>query len=93
MTIDKKNIDFGASLDGLKNRRAICQFNIYTLDHMTEEEVKAHGFIMKDRASSIDEYKSQLASIDKKIAKITGTPPPTVVGLKTASLLGKAGLT
>lgn len=34
-------------------------------------------------------YREQLAKLDAMIAKITGTPPPVTVGLKTAVLFAQ----
>ena len=76
MTTDK--------LTGLRFRRSICRFCIKVLDEMDKGT--------EGRASAMKEYKRQLAEIDKKITKITGTPPAIVVGLKTAKLFGKTEL-
>ena len=44
------------------------------------------------KADAMNNYKAQLASIDAQITELTGTPPPVVVGLKTAKLFGKSEL-
>jgi len=80
----KKVIEVGRDLGGLSLRRRLCKAIILTIDEMPKD--------VEGRESAITEYKRQLASIDKKIEEITGTPPPVTVGLKTASLSGKAGL-
>ena len=42
------------------------------------------------KPGAMEHYKAQLAEIDAQITEITGTPPPVVVGLKTAVLFGKS---
>jgi hypothetical protein len=44
------------------------------------------------KESALRYYEAQLAELDAEIEEITGKPPPIVVGLKTASLLGDARL-
>jgi hypothetical protein len=85
------SIEFGNDLKGLNNRRALAKMAIYTLDHIGSDELATMGFDPADKVSSMDHYKKQLAEIDTKIEAITGTPPPIVVGLKTAKLFGEAG--
>ena len=79
-------------INDLYMRRSLCQLAVKTLDNLTDKELEAGQYSDEDRKSAMDEYKSQLAEIDAKITKITGTPPPIVVGLKTAVLFPKAGL-
>ena len=67
----------------LKMRRTICQACIKTLDQVEDDPRKPEA---------MENYKAQLASIDAQITELTGTPPPVVVGLKTASLFGKSEL-
>ena len=69
------------TLAELNMRRTICQACIKTLDKIEGDPRK------KD---AMENYKAQLASIDAQIAEITGTPPPIVVGLKTAKLFGES---
>ena len=69
------------TLTELNMRRTICQACIKTLD-------KIEGDLRKPAA--MENYKAQLSSIDAQIAGITGTPPPIVVGLKTAKLFGES---
>ena len=71
------------TLAELNVRRTICQVVIKTIDQIEDDPRKP---------AAMEEYKRQLASIDAQIAEITGTPPPVVVGLKTATLFGKSGL-
>ena len=70
------------SLNNLNMRRAICQKAIKVIDSIEDDPRKP---------AAMERYKAQLASIDAQITEITGKPPPIVVGLKTASLFGKAG--
>ena len=65
----------------LHMRRKICSVVIKTLDKIEGDPRKA---------DAMEHYKAQLASIDAQITEITGTPPPVVVGLNTASLTGDA---
>ena len=67
-------------LDELNKRRMLCQIIIKIIDQMDDLR----------KADAMEHYKAQLAEIDAKIAKITGKPPPVVVGLKTAKLFGKS---
>ena len=71
------------TLAELNMRRTICQTVIKTLDKIEGDPRKV---------DAMEHYKAQLASIDAQIAEITGTPPPVVVGLITASLFGKSGI-
>ncbi len=86
MTTDKpdKTVEVGHDLNGLRIRRSLCQLCVKTIDNMPEGT--------EGKESAVEEYKRQLAVIDAKIAEITGTPPPVVVGLKTARLFGKSEL-
>jgi hypothetical protein len=70
-------------LSELNARRTICQAVIKIIDQIENDPRKA---------DAMEYYKAQLAKIDAEIAEITGTPPPVVVGLKTASLFGKSNL-
>ena len=65
----------------LNMRRTVCQTCIKVLDQAEDDPRKP---------KAMANYKAQLASIDAQIAEITGTPPPVVVGLKTAKLFGKS---
>ena len=73
------------TLDDLNWRRDFCQFCVKLID---EEVPKADPH----RAPAMDLYKEQLASIDAHITKMTGTPPPITVGLKTAAMFPKSEL-
>lgn len=64
-------------------RRAICLFAIRTVSEVDLTDPR--------RASVLEEYNAQLARIDKRIEAITGRPPDTVIGLKSAVLFPKAG--
>ena len=64
-------------------RRNFCKMCIKLIDEMPDDPRKPEA---------MKEYKAQLAEIDAQITEITGTPPPTVVGLKTAVLFGKSEL-
>jgi hypothetical protein len=79
-------------IDELYFRRAFCQKCIHILDEMTEQELSDLNIHWKVRREAMDEYKRQLAEIDRQITEIEGTPPPVVVGLQTASLFGKADM-
>ena len=47
--------------------------------------------VLQETGTQVErDYHAQLATLDKRIEEITGKPPPVVVGLKTASLFGKA---
>ena len=69
------------TLAELNMRRTICQAAIKVLDQSEDDPRKP---------AAMENYKTQLASIDAQITEITGTPPPVVVGLKTAKLFGKS---
>lgn len=69
------------SLEELEARRSICQMCIRTIDQIEDDPRKP---------AAMEIYKAQLASIDAQITKITGTPPPVVVNLKTARLFGES---
>ncbi len=69
------------TLAELNMRRTVCQACIKTLDQIEDDPRKPEA---------MEKYKAQLASIDAQIAEITGTPPPVVVGLKTAKLFGES---
>lgn len=68
----------------LKIRRSMARAAIQTLDKITPAELEGLGFDEETRQDALNEYKNQLAVIDAKIAVLTGTPPPVIVGLKTA---------
>ena len=70
-----------SKLSELNMRRTICQACIKVLDRSEDDPRKP---------DAMANYKAQLASIDAQITEITGTPPPIVVGLKTAKLFGDA---
>lgn len=63
-------------------RRQACQTCIRVIDQIEDDPRKPEA---------MEYYKAQLAKIDAEIAEITGTPPPIVVGLKTARLTGTPG--
>jgi hypothetical protein len=65
-------------LHELQMRRTVCLAALKVL-----QETGATPQVVRD-------YHAQLATLDKRIEEITGKPPPVVVGLKTASLFGKA---
>ena len=69
------------TLNELNVRRLVCQSIIKTIDQIENDPRKPEA---------MEHYKAQLASIDAQITEITGTPPPVVVGLKTATLFGKS---
>jgi hypothetical protein len=69
------------SIKELNWRRSFCQSVIKIIDGMEDDPRKP---------AAMEHYKAQLAEIDKEITELTGTPPPIVVGLKTASLFGKS---
>ena len=71
------------TIDDLNIRRSMCQFCIRTIDQINDDPRKAEA---------MEFYKAQLAKIDAEIAEVTGSPPPVVVGLKTASLFGKSNI-
>lgn len=71
------------SLAVLHGRRAFCLLCIQTVSGADPSDSR--------REPAIAEYNRQLASIDVKIAAITGQPPDTVVGLKPAVLFPKVG--
>jgi len=77
-----KAITIGQDLNGLNFRRSLCKRIIKTLDHLPKGT--------PNKLSAMGIYKAQLAEIDRRITKITGTPPPNVIGLKTAILFGEA---
>ena len=70
-------------LKDLEWRREFAQMVIKVIDEMPDDPRKPEAMI---------HYKGQLAQIDAEITEITGTPPPIVVGLKTATLFGKSKL-
>ncbi len=65
------------SLASLNLRRVIARVAIRTVS--TEEDPDA-------KEDALQYYNAQLAEIDRKIALLTGSPPPVTVGLKTADL-------
>ena len=69
-----------STIDDLNFRRTLCREIIRVLSGIDDPR--------KDDA--VKEYQRQLAEIDRKIETITGTPPPVVVGLKTAVLFAKS---
>lgn len=74
--------DHVRSLQELQLRRSLCRFCLKTLSSMEPSP---------ERASALEEYNRQLAAIDAQIAALTGRPPDTVIGLKSAVLFPKAG--
>lgn len=68
------------TIDELQMRRALCQAAIQTLDQVDDTDPR--------KAGALNNYKGQLAELDRRIAELTGTPPPVVVGLKSATLTG-----
>lgn len=71
------------SLEELQTRRALCLMCIKMVSEVDASDPR--------RAVALEEYNRQLASIDKQIEEITGTPPPIVIGLKPAVLFPRAG--
>lgn len=71
-----------AQLRELYARRALCRFCIKTVSAVSADDPR--------RADALVEYNRQLAAIDGRIAAITGTPPPIVIGLKPAVLFPEA---
>jgi len=91
--IDNANItEIGHDLNDLKFRRILTQSAIKVLDNLTDVELEFYNSSDKVRKIRMTEKKQELASIDEQIKKITGSPPPVVVGLKTASLFGDADM-
>ena len=80
-------IEIGQDLPSLHFRRKLAQDAIRVLDMITDKELESMHSTDEERKKSIEKYKGQLANIDQKITDITGSPPPVVVGLKTAKLL------
>ena len=74
-------VKMDSKLSELNMRRTVCQACIKVLDRAEDDPRKP---------KAMEEYKAQLAEIDAAIAEITGTPPPVVVGLKTAKLFGES---
>jgi len=70
-------------LTELQIRRKFCLFCLQTISDVDSADPR--------RADALQEYNRQLASIDAKIAAITGKPPDTVIGLKSAVLFPRAG--
>lgn len=70
------------SLRELQVRRQVCRNCIYLVSTADKSDPR--------RAEALAEYNRQLASIDAQITAITGTPPATMVGLKTAVLFPKS---
>ena len=70
------------TIDDLNFRRTLCREIIRVLSGIDVDDPR--------RDDAVKEYQRQLAEIDKKIETITGTPPPVVVGLKTAVLFAKS---
>lgn len=68
------------TIDDLNFRRTLCREIIKIVSGMDDPR----------KEDALKEYNRQLAEIDKKIETITGTPPPVVVGLKTAVLFAKS---
>lgn len=68
------------TIGDLNFRRSLCREIIRVLSGIDDPR----------RDDAVKEYQRQLAEIDKKIEAITGTPPPVVVGLKTAALFAKS---
>jgi len=67
----------------LNIRRKFCRFCLQVLSDVDPADPR--------RESALVEYNRQLAAIDAKIAAITGRPPDTVIGLKSAVLFPRAG--
>ncbi len=68
-------------LQELYSRRKLCLFCIQLVSEASPDDPR--------RADAIIEYNRQLASIDAKIAAITGKPPDIVISLKPAILFPK----
>ena len=94
MTIGKTKrvITVDQDLPSLYFRRRLAKEAIKVLDQLTDKELSAMNFDDAHRKSAMENYKGQLANIDQKIAKFTGKPPAITVGLKTATLFGKADM-
>lgn len=69
-----------STIDDLNFRRTLCREIIRVLSGIDDPR----------RDDAVKEYQRQLSEIDRKIETITGTPPPVVVGLKTAVLFAKS---
>ncbi len=70
-------------LPELYARRKLCLLCLRTVSEVDPSDPR--------RAGALEEYNRQLASIDAKIAALTGRPPDIVIGLKPAILFPKAG--
>ena len=66
----------------LSIRRKLCRFCLQTLSDVDPSDPRREGALV--------EYNRQLATIDAKIATITGRPPDTVIGLKPAILFPRS---
>lgn len=64
-------------IEELKARIAICEFCIKTLETVDDSEPL--------KADALDHYHAQLKTLQSRLPK----PPPTVIGLKTATLSAK----
>jgi len=71
------------TVEELNWRRKFCKMCISIIDQVEDDPRKPEA---------MKHYKAQLAEIDAQITELTGTPPPVVVGLKTAVLFGKSEL-
>lgn len=72
----------GNTLQELKARRAICQACIRVLDQEAAGD--------PEQPDAIEEYKRQLAEIDRQITELTGKPPDIVIGLQAAELFARS---
>ena len=62
----------------LQFRINLCKFCIKTLEEVPDSEPL--------KASALEHYKEQLATLE---SRLPSKPPPTVIGLKTATLSAK----
>jgi hypothetical protein len=73
--------------DNLQFRRGLALLCVQTLERMTENDLIEFGVTEIERQNALTEYRKQLAEIEASMT----TPPPVVVGFKTANLFGKVG--
>lgn len=71
------------SLVELMRRHNLCLMCLQIISEAPLDDPRREG--------ALAEYNRQLASIDAKIAAITGKPPDIRIGLKSAILFPKAG--
>ena len=68
------------TLEQLQARREICLVALRMIDQAKNDP---------RQIEALTEYNRQLTEIDRRIAEITGTPPPVVIGLKAAQITAR----